>query len=167
MAYDQTTPNYSWTLPTENGSNDDWGRMLNEIFGNATTGVDAQLKAVSDVADAAVPLAGAVTMTGPLSVVAVRNEMIAPTTIINWDSGNFFYKTLTGSTTLTFTNIPTNAQFITIRITAGGGHSVTWPAGIEWPGGAPPSQTSGGTDVYVFFNEGSTIRGVRAMEDVS
>ena len=51
---DSTTPNYGWTLPTNNADDDTWGTLLN---GNWSA-LDGQLFGVSGVASAAMPLAG-------------------------------------------------------------------------------------------------------------
>jgi microcystin-dependent protein len=51
---DSTTPNYGWTLPTNNADNDTWGTLLNANF----VGVDATVAGVSAVANAAMPKAG-------------------------------------------------------------------------------------------------------------
>lgn len=53
------TVNYSWTYPTVGADLDTWGGILNQAFIDA----DADLKAVDDVAAAALPTAGG-TMTG-------------------------------------------------------------------------------------------------------
>lgn len=50
-----TTPNYSWTLPTINADADTWGAELNSNL----TAQDTQVKAISDVANAASTTAGA------------------------------------------------------------------------------------------------------------
>lgn len=52
---DTTTTNYGWTKPEVGGSNDSWGDKLNASL----DGVDADLKAVSDVADGAASAADA------------------------------------------------------------------------------------------------------------
>lgn len=68
MAIQNPTTNYSWTLPTVGASVGTWGTLLNTIFGDDGAGsLDSIIKAVSDVADAALPKAGG-TMTGALTV---------------------------------------------------------------------------------------------------
>jgi len=52
-----------------------------------------------------------------------------------------------------------------VRLTSnGGGSTVTWPA-VEWAGGAAPTQTATGVDVYTFIHDGTLIYGsvVQAM----
>jgi microcystin-dependent protein len=51
---DATTPNYGWTLPTNNADDDTWGVLLNANW----SALDAQLFRVSGLAAAAMPQAG-------------------------------------------------------------------------------------------------------------
>lgn len=51
---DSTTPNYGWTLPTNNADDDTWGTLLNANW----SALDGALYAVSNTAGAAMPKAG-------------------------------------------------------------------------------------------------------------
>lgn len=57
-----TTTNYGWTKPTVGGNSNTWGDEINTDL----DGIDSTVKAVSDVANAALPKAGG-TMTGALT----------------------------------------------------------------------------------------------------
>ena len=62
--------------------------------------------------------------------------------------------TTSGNTTFTFTGVPSSGQVGTFSliITAGGTHTLTWPASVDWAGGtAPDAPASGETDVYTFM----------------
>lgn len=59
---DATTTNYGWTKPTVGADSDAWGGLINTNL----DGIDTTVKAVSVVANAAVPKAGG-TMTGALT----------------------------------------------------------------------------------------------------
>jgi hypothetical protein len=174
MAYNDPTTNYGWDLPTEDGDAGSWGNKLNEIFGNATTGIDAKLKAVSDVADAALPKAGG-TMTGNLKVLTeeyteVDKGSVSGALSLDCSAGNFFHLTTTGNiTSVSLSNVPTGFFAFMVEITAGGSHSVTWGAAWKWPGGSAAAQTASGKDLYVAYtyDGGTTINISRAMEDLS
>lgn len=76
------------------------------------------------------------------------------TPTVNCEAGNNFSLSTTGNTTFTFTNPPASgtAYGFTLKVTAGGTHTLTWPASVDWSGGtAPDAPASGETDVFVFF----------------
>ena len=59
-----------------------------------------------------------------------------------------------GNTTFTFTGAPSSGQVGTFSliITAGGTHTLTWPASVDWAGGtAPDAPASGEKDIYTFM----------------
>ena len=62
--------------------------------------------------------------------------------------------TTSGNTTFTFTGVPSSGQVGTFSliITAGGTHTLTWPASVDWAGGtAPDAPASGEKDIYTFM----------------
>lgn len=79
------------------------------------------------------------------------------TPTVDCDEGNTFTLTTSGNTTFTFSyagvQLTTDdAYAFTLRVTAGGTHTLTWPASVDWAGGtAPDAPASGETDVYVFL----------------
>jgi hypothetical protein len=95
------------------------------------------------------------TMTG---LRETRNALAANN--IDLTVGNIFTKTISGTTTLTVSNVPasgTAASFI-LDLTNGGSAAITWWAGIKWPGGAVPVLTASGRDVLGFYtHDGGTI----------
>ena len=75
--------------------------------------------------------------------------------------------TTSGNTTFTFTGVPSSGQVGTFSliITAGGTHTLTWPASVDWAGGtAPDAPASSEVDVYTFMtvNGGTTWYGFLA-----
>jgi hypothetical protein len=75
--------------------------------------------------------------------------------------------TTSGNTTFTFTGVPASPQVgsFSLIITAGGTHTLTWPASVDWAGGtAPAAPASGETDIYTFttVNGGTTWYGFLA-----
>ena len=170
MATQDPTTNYGWDLPTVAGSSGAWGTALNAIFGDDSTGIDAVVKAISDVADAALPATGGtmtgelVTLTQTFTISALGN--IVTTQALDLDAANFFTATVTGAVTLSFSNVPAGAVFVVFEIT-NGGTNVSWPASVKWPGGSAPSLTASGVDVVTLYtiDAGTTWRATLAQED--
>ena len=96
------------------------------------------------------------------------------------ESANTFHNTLTGNVTYTFSNPPsTQAQSsanlafgftLKIKQDGTGNRSITWPASVDWVGGAAPTLTgtANSVDVFTFFttDAGTTYYGFVAGLDV-
>jgi len=104
------------------------------------------------------------------AVCYLETAVSIPSTTIDCDEGNLFYKTISANTTFTFdysgVNLTTDdAYAFTLILTVSGTRTVTWPASVDWAGGsAPDAPASGETDVYVFITRdgGTTWYGFRA-----
>ena len=73
---------------------------------------------------------------------------------INNETGNVFALTTNQNTTFTFSNPPASgtAYGFTLKLTAGGTHTITYPGSVDFAGGtAPDAPASGETDVLVFI----------------
>jgi len=86
---------------------------------------------------------------------------------VNCETGNVFSLATTGNTTFTFSNPPASgtAYGFTLKVTAGGTHTLTWPSSVDWAGGtAPDAPASGETNVLVFITHdgGTTWYGFQA-----
>ncbi len=86
---------------------------------------------------------------------------------VNCETGNVFSLSTTGNTTFTFSNPPASgtAYGFTLKVTAGGTHTLTWPSSVDWAGGtAPDAPASGETNVLVFITHdgGTTWYGFQA-----
>lgn len=89
---------------------------------------------------------------------------------VSCNAGNSFSLTTSGNTTFTFDYsgiaLTTNDAYgFSLKLTAGGTHTITWPASVDWTGGtAPDAPASGETDVLVFWtvDGGTTWYGFRA-----
>jgi hypothetical protein len=85
----------------------------------------------------------------------------APVTIsasaIDWSLGSTFQKSISGSTTFTFSNAVAG-QWITVKVAAAGANTVAWPT-VTWAGGSTPTQTSTKSDFYSFYYDGTTYWG--------
>jgi len=83
---------------------------------------------------------------------------------IDLSLANYFSKTISGTTTLTVSNVPATGTAISIilDLTNGGSAAITWWSGMKWAGGAAPSLTSSGRDILGFFtyDGGTTWNGL-------
>lgn len=93
---------------------------------------------------------------------------------IDLSTSNFFKYTLSGSTSFTFINPPSNSsntyQFSVMVVQpSGGGAGVTWSSSPKWPGAsAPPATTTANAvDVWTFFTTdgGTTYHGTLSFKD--
>ena len=113
---------------------------------------------------------GDVDITGELIVDSYNETFVSlsgATPTVDCEAGNVFALTTSDNTTFTFSNPPTSgtAYGFTLKVTAGGTHTLTWPASVDWAGGtAPDAPASGETDVFAFFTHdgGTTWYGFQA-----
>ena len=162
------TSEYAWPMPTPGGSPGTWGTELNVLFDDH---IEPVVKAVSDVAAAALPKAGG-DLTGPIKVGVVRVGTVALASItsggntVNLALGDVFHGLKSGAAILpsiTFSNPPAAglARFFVLEIENGNG--ISWPPSVKWSPSAPTLKTTG-VDVLVFYTRdgGVTYRGVLA-----
>ena len=105
----------------------------------------------------------------------VANTATTGTWTMDCGAANFFDLTLTGSITISPTNVPpaTRAWSGTIaaKQDATGGRTITWPSGIKWPGGsAPPATTTANaTDIWslLTYDGGTTWVGSLSVKNVA
>jgi hypothetical protein len=115
---------------------------------------------------------GDVDITGELVVDSYNESYVAlsgTTPTVDCESGNVFALSTSGNTTFTFSNPPASgtAYGFTLKLTAGGTHTITYPASVDWAGAtAPDSPASGETDVLVFMTHdgGTTWYGAQAID---
>lgn len=91
------------------------------------------------------------------------NAAATGTVTLNLANASVFDITLTGNTTIAFSNIPvpTNQSFSwVLRVTCGAtGYSITWPT-VTWlttGGTAPPAPLAGKVVEYVFSTQNGTL----------
>lgn len=156
-----TTTNYSWTIPDVGGSNGSWGTILNTLF----QAIDTAVFTVAGVANAALARAGGA-MTGRLdahTATMKRQDLgsVSGAQALNLATAQVFTLTVSGSTTLSLTNVPTGtlSTGVILQVT-NGASNVIWPAGTRWPGLSTPSLTTSGTDIVALFTNdaGTTWR---------
>lgn len=122
---------------------------------------------------------GVTTSTGTGSVVLNTNPTITAgketkvsiaASDIDLSLGNYYSKTISGTTTFTVSNTPTTgtaASFI-LDLTNGGSATVNWWSNVKWAGGTSPTLTASGRDVLGFFtyDAGTTWTGLVLGKDV-
>lgn len=95
-------------------------------------------------------VSGDVVVDGQAYSVEHDGGTVTGATAVDWDNGNVQHFTLSGNTTFTESNAKAGATYILIVEQDGtGGHSVTWPAGFTFPGGATPDASTGAGEVNV------------------
>lgn len=180
-----TTTNYSWNKPTIDGDESTWGGFLNgnwdaldTLLGGVSATefgyVDGVTSSIQTQLDAKMTptYTGDVNITGELIADSYNETYVAlsgTSPAVNCETGNVFALSTTGSTTFTFTNPPaTGTAFgFMLRLTAGGTHTITYPASVDFAGAtAPDAPASGETDVLVFTTTdgGTTWYGALAID---
>ena len=175
MAVNNPTTNFGWVMPTEGGSSGTWDTLLNSLMGGdsgeAISGIDEVVGDIKTTADAALPVVGG-SMTGELDILTERYVAVdsadTGTVTLDLDTANFFHIAPSGTVTIAFSNVPASPDvvFVQIEITDGNSQTVNWPAGVEWPGGTPPTLTAGVDVITAYTRDGGTTwRFAVAMEN--
>ncbi len=89
------------------------------------------------------------------------------TKTINFEDGNTALINLEANTTIAFSNPPatgrTGSMFIEVRQDGTGSRTLAWPASVEWPSNATPTQTATANKSDLYFvvtrDAGTTYRG--------
>ena len=89
---------------------------------------------------------------------------------VDLSAGNYFTKTITTTTTLTVSNVPSTGTAVSfiLDLTNGGAGTITWWSGMKWVGGTAPTLTASGRDALGFFTHdgGTTWSGFVLGKDV-
>ena len=109
---------------------------------------------------------------GSWSNVAFGDAVALSGSQIDPSLGNLFTKTISANTTFTITNanIPAGkTAMFTLMLTNGGSKTITWPSGMKWPGGTPPTLIASGKDILTFVTPdgGTTWYGTISMAGVA
>jgi hypothetical protein len=128
-------------------------------------------------ADGSVAMTGALQMAGnevqqpalrDAREVQVTNATATGAVSLDLAAGNAFSLTLTGNVTLSFANEPGAGVALGVSVActqdATGGRTVTWPAGVVWADGTPPTLSTAGTakDLFALVRLGGTWYGLTA-----
>ena len=115
---------------------------------------------------------GDVTLAAELKATSYNESYVSlsgTTPSVDCEAGNVFALSTTGNTTFTFSNPPASgtAYGFMLKLTAGGTHTITYPASVDWAGAtAPDAPASGETDVLVFttVDGGTTWYGALSID---
>lgn len=117
----------------------------------------------TDIVDATSYM-NALTVGGTLLQIAhFETKAVISASNIDLTTGNYFSKTISGTTTFTVSNVPatnTASSFI-LDLTNGGSSTVTWWSNVKWQSGTAPALTTSGRDILGFFtyDNGTTWNG--------
>ena len=93
------------------------------------------------------------------STAYIETKTVISASAIDLTAGNYFTKTISGSTTFTTSGTPAtgNVASFVLDLTNGGSAAVTWWSGVKWASGTAPTLTASGRDVLGFFtHDGGT-----------
>jgi hypothetical protein len=110
-------------------------------------------------------LGAGVSLTGPYK----ENITAMGALEVDCSTGNYFTKTISGNSTFTFANVPTNCAYaFTLELTHTSG-TVTWPASVKFPADTAPTLTTGKTHLFMFITDdgGTRFRGSSLVDYVN
>ena len=100
------------------------------------------------------------TATGVVDTTSQQKQGIVAMAALDVDcsAGNYFTKTINGSSTFTFSNAPSSRAYsFTLELTVTSG-SATWPASVAWPSGTAPTLSTGKTSLLMFVTDDAGTR---------
>lgn len=116
-------------------------------------------------------VSGNSTLSGPIDVSgSYRANIVAVAALdIDCSTGNYFTKTISTSSTFTFSNAPSSRAYgFTLELTHTSG-TVTWPTSVKWPSDVAPSLTTSKTHLFMFVTDdgGTRWRGAALVDYVN
>jgi hypothetical protein len=123
----------------------------------------------SSNSDAAINLSGSAVVYVSATDADFREETVGTiaSSTLDLSTGTVFSDAPSANVTYAFSNPPASgtAYGFTLKVTPSATVTVTWPASVDWAGGAAPdAPASGETDVYAFYTQdgGTTYYGFQA-----
>lgn len=159
-----TTTNYSFQLPAIGGDSDAWGTKLNSNW----TSLDTLLYAGGGGGGTVLNLDNYTTDGMTLNTVvsldidgSITEEVYTAgaTGTVNIDPANGTIQTIEMTGGVIIASSLATGQFVTLRITSVGTHSVTWPTTMQWLFGNTPTLSAGNTNWVQLWNVGGTLYG--------
>ena len=115
---------------------------------------------VAETRSASINMADQIVQRPLLQDYSEKTVAMGSATAVNLEDGNVFSKTISGTTTLTFTNPSSvGTSSFSLILTNGGSATLNFPT-VKWPAATAPTLTASGIDVLVFVYHGSTWYGI-------
>ena len=128
--------------------------------GNANTLAAAALPKAGGIVTGLVNMSDQVVQRPLLQDYSEKTVAMGSATAVNLEDGNVFSKTISGTTTLTFTNpSAVGTSSFTLILSNAGSATLNFPT-TKWPAATAPTLTASGIDVLVFVYHGSTWYGI-------
>lgn len=160
------TTHVSGTLPVANG-----GTGITSFGAGVATwlGTPSSANLASAVTDETG--SGSLVFATTPTITAMRQTRVAvAASDINLNSGSYFTRTISGTTTLTVSNVPASGTAVSfiLDLTNGGSATVNWWSNVKWAGGTAPTLTSSGRDVLGFYTHdgGTNWNGLLLARDI-
>jgi hypothetical protein len=138
--------------------------MVDADIGSTVQAYDADTSKtdVAETRSASINMADQIVQRPLLQDYSEKTVAMGSATAVNLEDGNVFSKTISGTTTLTFTNpSAVGTSSFSLILTNAGSATLNFPT-VKWPAATAPTLTASGIDVLVFVYHGSTWYGIAA-----
>ena len=136
--------------------------MVDADIGSTVQAYDADTSKtdVAETRSASINMADQIVQRPLLQDYSEKTVAMGSATAVNLEDGNVFSKTISGTTTLTFTNpSAVGTSSFSLILTNAGSATLNFPT-VKWPAATAPTLTASGIDVLVFVYHGSTWYGI-------
>ena len=108
---------------------------------------------VLEIKDTGLSAAGRSSFNGSVAEIVNAIGSVNSNTAVDFENGNVQTVTIAGNCEFSFSNPPAsgNAGTVTLIITNGGAHTVTYHSSVKWPSDVSPSLTTSGVDIITFL----------------
>ena len=168
--------NVTWTLPSADGTSGQFlktngsGTLSWDTSAGAVTSVGGQTGAVTYATSWAVGTGATAATNTDLDVAGTYAGNVVSVAALDIDcsTGNYFTKSISTSSTFTFSNVPSSRAYsFTLEVNCtGASTAITWPAAVKWPSDTAPTLTDTKTHLFLFVtdNGGTTFRGASLVD---